>query len=91
MTRQQRQVGLTAEGFVEWAMDQPSGRFELLRGEVVAVAPERVGHSRAKTATLLAFHAALTARGLKCEAFADGIDVGTLYDLADLLRDQGMA
>ncbi len=84
LTQQPRQVRLTAETFVEWAMEQPSGRFELLDGEVVAMAPERAGHVRAKTDVLLAFHAALAAHGIECEAFADGmavrIDESTVYE-----------
>jgi Uma2 family endonuclease len=81
VTRQQR---LTAEDFVEWAMEQPSGRFELLRGEVIAMAPERVGHARAKRNVLIAFDSALSSAGLDCEAFGDGmavrIDESTVYE-----------
>lgn len=81
---QLRPLRLTAEAFVDWAMDQPSGRYELLRGEVVAMAPERAGHARVKKAVLKAFDAALERHGLECEAFADGmayrIDETTVYE-----------
>jgi Uma2 family endonuclease len=84
MTQQPRQADLTTDAFVEWAMRQPAGRFELLRGEVVAMAPERAGHSRVKKQVLVAFDAALAASGLECEAFADGmavrIDGSTVYE-----------
>ena len=40
--QQPRPADLTADAFIEWAMRQPAGRFELLRGEVVAMTPERV-------------------------------------------------
>jgi hypothetical protein len=47
-TQQPKPAVLTADVFAEWAMRQPSGGFELLRGEVVAMAPERVAHARVK-------------------------------------------
>ncbi len=75
---------MTADAFIEWAMRQPSGRFELLRGEVVAMSPERVGHSRVKTAVLMALHSAIAGAGAGCEAFGDGmavrIDGTTVYE-----------
>jgi len=90
MNQQTREARLTADAFVEWAMEQPSGRFELLRGEVVAMAPERVGHARVKKHVLKAFDAALSAAGLECEAFADGvavrIDESTVYEPDAMIR-----
>ena len=48
------------------------------------MAPERVGHARVKTETLVAFRSALAAGGLGCEAFGDGmavrIDESTVYE-----------
>jgi Uma2 family endonuclease len=90
MTQQPRSVALTAEDFVEWAMDQPSGRFELLRGEVVAMASERVTHARVKKHVLIALESALGGAGSRCEAFGDGmavrIDDGTVYEPDALVR-----
>jgi Uma2 family endonuclease len=84
MTSQLRPVRLTADAFVDWAMDQPTGRYELLRGEVVGMAPERVAHARVKKAVVKAFDAGIAAGGLDCEAFADGmavrIDDSTVYE-----------
>ena len=84
MNQQSKPRLMTAETFVDWAMNQPVGRFELLRGEVVAMSPERVGHARVKTAVLLALHSALAAEGSSCEGFGDGmavrIDDTTVYE-----------
>ena len=66
------------------------GRFELDNGAVVAMAPERIGHGRAKNRTLRALEAAIAARGLACEAHPDGatvrIDVRTVYEPDALVR-----
>ena len=90
MTQQEPRITLTADAFVEWAMEQPAGRFELLRGEVIAMAPERVGHARAKRNVLLAFHSAVSSARLGCEAFADGmavrIDESTVYEPDAMIR-----
>ena len=39
---------LTREEYRRWAEAQPRGRFELVAGEVFAMAPERVAHARIK-------------------------------------------
>jgi Uma2 family endonuclease len=56
-------------------MAQPSGRFELSGGEIVAMSPERLSHTRVKTDTLIALRAAVAAKGLDCEATGDGVSV----------------
>jgi Uma2 family endonuclease len=66
---------LSRDAFYAWAMDQPRGRFELLDGEVVAMAPERVAHARAKGAAWVALRDALAAAGVECEALPDGVTV----------------
>lgn len=66
---------LSREEYRSWAEAQPRGRTELVAGEVVAMAPERVGHLRTKAAVWLALRQAIAAAGLPCEAFADGITV----------------
>ena len=84
MNQQSTRPLLTAETFVDWAMSQPAGRFELLRGEVVAMSPERVGHARVKKEVLKALDTALARAGSGCEAFGDGmavrIDDTTVYE-----------
>ena len=42
---QPRQTEFTADEFIAWALEQPTGRFELDNGIVVAMAPERVNHA----------------------------------------------
>ena len=65
---------MSADDFLAWAMEQ-EGRFELASGEVVAMAPERAAHARAKAAAWLALRDAIRGAGLPCEAFADGMAV----------------
>ena len=72
---QPRQIEFTADEFIAWALAQPAGRFELDNGVIVAMAPERVNHSRAKAHAWLALDTAIRARGLACEALPDGASV----------------
>jgi len=60
-----------------WAEGRP-GRYERIDGRVVAMAPERVGHTRIKGRIYRALAAAIEAGGLPCEALVDGptIEVG---------------
>jgi Uma2 family endonuclease len=87
---QPKQIEFTADEFIAWALEQPEGRFELDNGAVVAMAPERIGHGRAKNRTLRAFEAAIAARDLSCEAHPDGatirIDDRTVYEPDALVR-----
>jgi Uma2 family endonuclease len=74
---------MTVEQFYAWVDQQPKGRYELNRGEVFAMAPELIGHARAKFAATLALRSAIKAAGLPCEAFVDGVGIrvgeDTLY------------
>jgi Uma2 family endonuclease len=72
---QPRQTEFTADEFIAWALEQPTGRYELDNGTVVAMAPERVNHSRAKLNVTIALRDAVGARGLTCEAIPDGASV----------------
>ena len=81
---------MTAEEFLDWAMARPAGaRYELVAGEVVAMAPERASHGRAKV-LFDGLRAAVAAAGLPCEAFIDGmavrVDDATVYEPDVLLR-----
>ena len=71
------------DAFLAWAADQP-GRYELENGYAVAMAPERLGHVRAKTACFDALRVAVAAARLPCEALPDGaavrVDARTLYE-----------
>lgn len=90
MTTQPKPARLTADAFMAWAAEQPRGRFELSAGEIVAMAPERVAHTRAKLEAAIALRAAIAARGLDCEAMTDGVSVRvddrTVYEPAALVR-----
>jgi len=66
---------MTVEEFIPWAMAQTSGRYELVQGEIVAMAPERAAHNRAKIAVFKALEAAVKRAGLPCEVFTDGMSV----------------
>ncbi len=87
---QPRQTEFTADEFIAWALAQPTGRFELDNGIVVAMAPERVNHTLAKGQAWLALRAAIVARGLACQALPDGvtvrIDDRTVYEPDTLVR-----
>jgi Uma2 family endonuclease len=75
---------MTVEQFVEWAMTQPDGRYELMDGEVVAMAPERAAHARLKARIWRALETAIVEQGVPCEALPDGmtvrIDARTAYE-----------
>jgi Uma2 family endonuclease len=87
---QPRQTEFTADEFIAWALKQPAGRFELDNGVVVAMAPERVNHTRAKGNAFIALHNAIAARGLACEALPDGASIRvndrTVYEPDALVR-----
>jgi len=90
MTTHPAPGNFTADSFIVWALDQPRGRFELVGGRVVAMAPKRAGHARAKGAMYRALGDAIARAGLDCEAFTDGmsvrIDETTVYEPDALVR-----
>jgi Uma2 family endonuclease len=62
--------------FLAWAEGQPDGRgYELVDGEVVAMAPERVLHNLAKLAVARALEDAVRGANLPCTVFTDGVTV----------------
>lgn len=75
---------MTADEFLAWALEQPSGRYELAAGEVIAMAPERAGHALVKHDAAQALKEAVAATGLDCQVFPDGmairIDEATVYE-----------
>lgn len=87
---QPRQGEFTAEEFIAWALEQPAGRFELDNGAVVAMAPERAHHATAKGNAFIALRNAISARGLTCQAFPDGMSVRindrTVYEPDAIVR-----
>jgi len=76
---------MTADEFIAWAMQQPEGqRYELVGGEVVGMAPERVAHARAKLLCARRLAEAVETAGLSCETYGDGlsvrVDAETVYE-----------
>jgi Uma2 family endonuclease len=73
---------MTRAAYRAWAEQQPRGRYELVRGEVVAMAPERGAHLRAKLAAALALRRAIAEAGVPCQALPDGatVEVGDNVD-----------
>jgi Uma2 family endonuclease len=74
MTAQQKQR-MTVPEFLAWASAQPRGRYELVRGEIVAMAPERARHNIAKLAVARALSDAVARAGVPCTVFTDGMTV----------------
>ena len=66
---------MTVAEFLTWASAQPRGRYELVRGEVVAMAPERALHNLVKAAVFVALKGAVERAGLPCTGFTDGMTV----------------
>lgn len=91
---QPRPPRMTADEFIAWAMEQPEGRrYELVGGEVVAMAPGRAVHARVKGRAFRALEDAVQRGGLPCEVFPDGMAVevaaDTIYEPDALLRCGG--
>jgi Uma2 family endonuclease len=66
---------MTTTEFLAWADTQDQGKFELCEGEIIAMAPERVGHAQAKLSAVNALAAAIKAASLPCQAFVDALGV----------------
>lgn len=85
---------LTIPEFLDWVQSQEKGRYELVRGKVVVMAPERAAHVRAKQRIAVALSDAIRRAGVACEAFVDGlavvIDDETCYE-PDALVNCGAA
>jgi Uma2 family endonuclease len=75
MTMQSKPRRMKVAEFLDWAMAQPRGRYELVRGEVVAMAPERLRHLIVKGAVFRALGDAIGRAGLPCTVFPDGATV----------------
>lgn len=82
---------MTSDAFIAWAMEQPDGeRYELVAGEIVAMAPERSAHALTKGQAFRRFAEAIETAGLSCTAYPDGmaveIDAATIYEPDALVR-----
>ena len=80
---------MTADEYLVWS-EGAEGRWELVDGEVVAQAAERLTHVRVKSEAFVALRSAIRAQGLDCEAVADDaavrIDPGTVFEPDALVR-----
>ena len=80
---------MDADAFLAWAMER-EGRYELVAGEVVAMAPERVAHNLVKFEACRVLKDGIRATGLSCQAFTDGmavrVDDATVYEPDASLR-----
>ena len=75
MTTQSKLRRMTVAEFLDWASAQPRGRYELVRGEVVQMAPERALHNVVKSEVYAALRDAIKRAGLPCKAYGDGMTI----------------
>ncbi len=67
---------MTVDQYLAWLGEGPEGqRYELVAGEPVAMAPERLGHARLEGRLWQALSAAIEKDGLPCEALPAGVTV----------------
>lgn len=76
---------MTADSFFPWLLDSPNpGRFEMVGGEPIAMAPVRSAHALTKFRVARRLAEAVEANNLPCEAYGDGmavrIDDSTVYE-----------
>ena len=65
---------INVDEFLNWAVGR-SGRYELFRGEVIAMSPETVGHAVIKAAVYAALLSSIRQRCLPCHVLPDGVTV----------------
>ncbi len=66
---------LTVSEYLTWAEGAPAGRYELVCGEVVEMAPERARHNLLKFAAATALRDAIIRSGTEATAYTDGMTV----------------
>jgi Uma2 family endonuclease len=82
---------MTSDEFIAWAMEQPeTAHYELVAGEVVAMAPERSAHALTKAHIWRRMAEAVETGGLPCQVYPDGmaveVDERTVYEPDALVR-----
>ena len=65
---------MTVDEFLAWAEGRP-GRYELFRGVVYAMTPERAAHAEMKLAVKMALVSGIRERRLPCHVLPDGMTV----------------
>src|SRR4051794_17115413 len=73
---------MTRQEYYAWAEARPRGRFALLDGKGVAMAPERAGHAHAKGMAWMLLRQAIAEAGARCVAYPDGLTVEIDDDIA---------
>ncbi len=77
------QTRMSVDEYLAWSEDNP-GRYELVQGEVFAMAAERARHANTRVAVFDALRSGLRAAGIPCRAMPDGmtvrIDARTAYE-----------
>ncbi len=68
------QTSMTVDEFLAWAKDQ-EGRYELYRGQVYAISPERFEHALTKVALQTALAEGVRNAGLPWTVYSDGATV----------------
>jgi Uma2 family endonuclease len=82
---------MTVDEYLDWSDSQSERRrTELINGQIVAKAAERLSHSRVKGQVYLALRQAVAAAKLPCEVMSDGvgvrIDNHTVYEPDAMVR-----
>lgn len=77
------QTQMSVDEYLAWSEDNP-GRYELVQGEVFAIAAERARHANTRVAVFDTLRSAVRNAGLACEAMPNGmtvrIDARTAYE-----------
>lgn len=76
---------MTSDQFIAWAIEQPeTAHYELYRGEVVAMAPEREAHGFTQSLIGRRLGNAIEEKRLECAVYVDGaairVDGDTTFD-----------
>ena len=66
---------MTVPEFLVWAAEHPRGHYELVRGQIVAIAPARARHNLVKGTVFRALSDAVARADLACTVFTDGMTV----------------
>jgi len=82
---------MTADEFIAWAMQQPeTEHYELVAGEVIAMAAQRSGHALMSARIVTQLSNAVSAAGLPCFVYGEGmmvqIDDRTIFEPDAMLR-----
>ena len=64
---------MTADAYLAWLEEQPTWRYELVDGQIIAMNPQRAVHIEVKVAVVRALQDAL--KGGRCHAMGDGMCV----------------